>query len=257
MNIAELNNKYPHLDLDKLLGFIEGSLSEEESKEIEKQIETDSLTAHAITELENFYHFNKNAKEKAHKYKMTYDNTLDKIDADQEREGISYKKLGLAAAFLTGIIVVIYLMANSSGSGSTELYADYYEPYPVVNNMRAEELNEDSFEEGLTHYEQRSYNDAVSRLIEIKPEDSRYSQAQFYLGQSYLAQDEIDKAIEIFSDQAQNNNSVLQSHSQWYLALAYIKIGNTGEAEDILEEIAGNENSYNHTQARELLEELR
>ena len=256
MNIADLNKKYPNLDLDKLLRFIEGSLSEDESRQIENQIETDPITAHAITELENFYYFNKNAKEKVHKYKKTYDDTLDKIDVDQDRKGISYKKLGLAAAFLAGIIVVIYLMISSSDTGSAKLYSEYYEPYPVINNIRSDQVSEDSFEKGLKQYEQASYDDAVLQLSAIIPEDSRYSQAQFYLGQSYLAKDDFDKAIEIFSGQAKNNSSIFQSHSKWYLALSYIKVGKPQEAANILEEIAGNENAYNHNLARKLLKEL-
>lgn len=119
---------------------------------------------------------------------------------------------------------------------------------PTAEESRAKAL----LNSGIGAYNSAKYADAAG-YFEAYLEGGKVSndrEVRFYLGVSYLAQNQPGKAKPLFRELSQQPFSIgfesLRQSSEWYLALAMLKDGEPGKAKHLLGKIAadGKEHAY-------------
>lgn len=105
-----------------------------------------------------------------------------------------------------------------------------------------------------TFYNNKKFSEAIQQF-EILPDSVQSDKVtQFFLGMSYLYNEEYADAVSSF-EQAQTiaNDSRFEQELQWYLSIAYIKAGDRIKAEILLQKIIDKQ-GWNHVKAKELME---
>ena len=104
---------------------------------------------------------------------------------------------------------------------------------------------------GVEAYNQKNYTDAVlffEDYLKTGTNLSNEREIRFYMGVSYLAQNNTSKAKEIFKDLSQQPISFsfqpLKQSSEWYLALTLLKEGDVAQAKKRLNKIANEESGH-------------
>ena len=161
----------------------------------------------------------------------------------------------LFAASISFLIIVTFSWWFLSGTmSSTELYADFYSPYPDVITSRGSEQSK--LNNGLFLYESEQYGKAVKELEKFIIEYPAKKEALFYLGQAYLANDEEDKAIPLFKELKSSPDFSFVEATEWYLALSYLKVGDMNKAKKELSQISSSAKHAYRKQSQKLLERI-
>ena len=108
------------------------------------------------------------------------------------------------------------------------------EPYPYEPlSLRAGEDDEEYkklFQEGMAFYSEGKYGDATRKLshsVELKPDNA---ETQFFLGLSYLLENQNDKAIAHLQKAADLAPRPLAEKSHWYLGNTYLNVNDGAKA---------------------------
>jgi tetratricopeptide (TPR) repeat protein len=162
----------------------------------------------------------------------------------------------MAAASLTVILVVSYFFLFSPDTrDAQQLFSAYYKPYyNVIDDYKRGGNATPSETEAFRLYEQKEYESAINAFEKGLSEDPENIPLLFYGGLSYLAADEMDKAISML-DRVVTSKHTLKEAAEWYLALAYLKNNDLLQSKKIVEDIAGHEGAYKD-KATSLLQEL-
>lgn len=163
----------------------------------------------------------------------------------------------IAASIAVLISVGLYFYYASNFTTDTgALYALHYEKYPnTVYTITRGDAQEESMERrAFTAYEANDYSSAIQLFTSLKAEKQEVY-IDFYLAQSYLEDNQIEKAIASFKEVIAHNAD-FAGEARWYLALAYLKNEEKEKAMQQLEDIASG-NDYKQEESGELLEKLK
>lgn len=107
-----------------------------------------------------------------------------------------------------------------------------------------------------TTFRSKEYQHIISVSETIDPSVYESNpQVLLYIGTSYLEIDQYKNAIEVF-DRLIQSNAIDFHKGYWYKTLAFLKKGDQENAIKTLETIVKNPTYYNHTKAKELLDEI-
>lgn len=170
---------------------------------------------------------------------------LQSVEVPLEKK--NFKWIAIAASFIGIVLISTFSIYYFSEKSSSNLYAEYFQPYPneVAPVVRGQKENSDAF----YAYEIEEY-ELSAQLFENISEDY----ALLYGGISNLEIDQTQKAIEQFNDLILQN-SKYQETAEWYLALAYLKNKDQQKSKEILNKIVENQQEFSN-QAEKLLENL-
>jgi len=158
-----------------------------------------------------------------------------------------------AAASVTLIVLAFVLWNRFASSTNEKLFTEYFEPYPNVLQSSVRGVSDESqLSLALQFYEEKEYSTAIEKLEAIEGKDFGVF---FYLGSSYLALKDTERAILNFEKNLQSDNK-LNTQAEWYLALCYLIDDNMNMCIPVLKSIASKENPYS-TRANELLTKLK
>ncbi|MEM7369326.1 MAG: tetratricopeptide repeat protein [Bacteroidota bacterium] len=135
-----------------------------------------------------------------------------------------------------------------------QIFEEYHQAYRAPIVVRGEKQNS-IWMDIRDAYVEQAYETAVKLLLSEKNESTPYL-TQFYLGQSLLAQEDVDPklAIEAFAEVLSMDNDY-HAQSLWYTALAWIKLGETEQAKATLEQLISI-GTFQMDQAEVLLDRL-
>ncbi len=154
------------------------------------------------------------------------------------------------AASIVLLTVLSYLAVNYfTKTDFQTLYSEYYEPYPNIEDP----INRSSQYEDLSVYqlyEQREYQEVINRLSVA---EALSDADHFYLGQSYLAVNDPENAIESLGQI--DKKSRYYEAAQWYIALSLLKSEDSEKLQEYLRQIVDFQGDYGK-KARDLLGEL-
>jgi tetratricopeptide (TPR) repeat protein len=157
-----------------------------------------------------------------------------------------------AAAVIILALSLVFLMNRKDSP--QKLFTQYYSPYhDVVTSKSQAERN--FLLDGLFYYNTAQYDSAIDKFIsglEVRHDDQDLI---FYLGSSYLAAGNHEKAIISF-ERLFEPGSKYYSPARWYLALAYLGSKDVNEAKRLLELIR-EEGGFYSEKAGKILEQLR
>ncbi len=185
---------------------------------------------------------------------LDYKEKLQEIDRDlmvsKSRPLFSQTRIWLAAAgIFIGACLITWLMFKPSSSSP---YGEAFVPYQDLTGLRGDTL--DLFRTGMNAYNRGQYDIGIGYLkdfVEVNPSDLH---ARLYLGISYLANEEAEKAL--FPLSQIPDSSILAPTAHWYHALALGQSSQEEKALEVLCKIAGDLDHAYRERALKLLEKL-
>ncbi len=145
---------------------------------------------------------------------------------------------------------------KSNLAESQAIFKENFEPYRnLLNPITRSETNLTPIELAFESYEKANFPKAISQFETIL-KDTVWQDASFYLGVSYLANNQAEEAIKTFK-QIPDSETQFALEKTWYLSLAYLKVGNRELARKELESLEKYFPGSNwNMKAEKLLEEL-
>ena len=162
----------------------------------------------------------------------------------------------LAIAAGLAIFFTLHVYNTNFNNPIDNLFAVNYSVYPNVevpiekSNNQKETIELKAF----IAYESGKYDKAIS-LFEQMTNEKNTNYAEFYLGQSYMANQKIVEAIDIF-EKLVDKSAKYSNESRWFLSLAYLKNKDKKNALHHLEIIVAN-SSYKSEEAKSIINALK
>lgn len=166
---------------------------------------------------------------------------------------IRYSSLAAIAATVL-LFVASFLFFNNREPDFQKLYADFYAPYPNVENpiSRDKEIEYTAF----NYYENGNYAQALEGFMEMQEMNPDNTAVIFYTGLTQLALMDNREAIKSFDLVSKIKDERFERPALWYTALAYISLESRGEARDILIQLESGDDKYAKN-ARRLLKKIK
>lgn len=155
-----------------------------------------------------------------------------------------------AAACIFGILTFISwrLFITPKPLDEQAIYASYFHPLTHPDGT-VRGVNKQSDETAaIQAYEKEDYFGAVKYYEKLQKNDSTNIKNNLFLGISYLATNQAQKAIDILNKI--NTPSDFQFDIQWYLGLAYLKNKNKTQAQIIFIQLSKEESYYKNQSAK-------
>ena len=175
---------------------------------------------------------------------------LQSIDAELKNDDASKKfafnisriNWKVVAVFVVLIGITSLLYFQSRNQEKRNLFASYYEPYPMEDRTRGDEMSSHvSFDKLALNYKNEDYDDVIT-ILENNTETATNDRLKLYLGNGYLNVNKENKAIEVF--QLIDKESTFYDDAQWFLALSYVKMNKKNKAIPILKKLSSYTNLY-------------
>ena len=166
-----------------------------------------------------------------------------------------WKPIRIAASIAILVAASWFIYTSSIFDGPEDLYASNYEKYPntVYTITRGDAMDTSLERKAFEAYESERYTMAIEYFKELKAETG-LDYVDFYLAQSYLANGDEQKAIEVFK-KISSVNSDYKGEALWYQALAFLKLKMNNDAVSLLQTLS-KEGSYKQQEAKALLKKL-
>ena len=146
------------------------------------------------------------------------------------------KKYRALAAGLA-ILIIASLVFLFRVKEPVDLYANYYEPYPMYITTRSTDDSNENLNLAVQAYSKGSYQAAWSSFLTILSEDTSDMGVMFYTAMSALQIDRYPDAVAGLKKVAVHGDNIYAAPAEWYLALAFIKSGDHRNARKTLENI--------------------
>jgi len=177
------------------------------------------------------------------------------IKSSSDKKFLFWKPLRIAASIAIILTAGWYFYTASFSIDTEKLYTANYEKYPNTKYAITRSSDSDITLEyrAFEAYEANNFQESIVLFTELK-ESKSPEYVDFYLAQSYLNNDQLDKAIVLFID-ITTHKKEFSSESHWYLALAYLKNDKKEKAIKALENLI-QDGGYKKVEATILLEKL-
>ena len=244
---------------EKIEGYLNKTLSQEELAAFEKELLASTALQEEVEKHRVLHETLSDTDTLAFREKLIRISQEIKEEEQKSTSGFwQYWKIAASIVVIIGVSALLWF----SGFGkdqNQDLYATYYEPFPVEDTTRGEDTQD--FAEVLTAYSKGEYQKILPQLQQIvntKETDSfgslsSVNQFSLYLGNSYINTNQEKKAIPVFESIAKS--SKYYENAQWYLALTYLKLKDKKQVISILKELVEYNGVYKDKSIK-LLEEL-
>lgn len=165
--------------------------------------------------------------------------------------------LGIAASLLIVIFSWQFLFVSGDSSSSSQLFADYYEPYQIVLSQRSESQSSGHvalFNQAIQDYADGDYTSAADAFRQLQTMETENVSYKFYFAVSLLSSDNAPEAIDILEELLETPNHFFTEQSRWYLAMAYISTNDRNSAVEVLQSISPGQ--FQYTKSRDIITEL-
>lgn len=150
---------------------------------------------------------------------------------------IDKKAISWLIAVTVAILAGIYFFLNASkATNSTQLYAEFFEAYPMVLSQRGSE--EQRFQHLINAYDQAEWSVVEQELAKLSAIDLPMPLQDLYGAIALMEQNKADQAVGLLKKYLSNPTDNLYQHTlEWYLALAYLKTGDSSNTKSILQDL--------------------
>lgn len=138
----------------------------------------------------------------------------------------------LIAASLALAFGLFYFL--NQASPSEKLFAKHFKADPGLPTTMSTSTNY-NFYDAMVNYKREEYSLAISKWEGLLAEKPQNDTLNYFLGVSYLANGNAEKASVFLLEATKNNTSIFTDDAYYYLALAEIKKDNTEAAIELLE----------------------
>ena len=240
----------------KIQRYLDGDMSGAERNEFERELAVDP----ALKDLTDAYrNIAEGIRYRARQNAWSMIQTLEAGYTDEELQIESSRKRAwpvyAVAASLAIIAIAFAYNSNFNFNKSDRIFAEHFTPYQALVNgpTRSGPISEAFQERAFSAYSNENYLQAITLFEEIDVQEDD-PLIWFYLGNSYLAIDKPEDAIDYFL-QALSQDTALTPQTRWYLGLSYLAKDDIEEAKKVFEALANDGNSYGE-RAKSILNQL-
>jgi hypothetical protein len=149
---------------------------------------------------------------------------------------------GIAAAVTAFIFLVSLYYLSQSSNSREEIFAAFYEPYPISATRGEAPLEQEIF----ALYQQGKYRLAVNNLLEIRKEPGVQNDPliDLLIGNCFLNLSEPKRAAEFFNNLLKSEEVMLRDHGKWYLALTMLRTGDYPASNSLLQQLITSKSAY-------------
>ncbi|MGK0365532.1 MAG: hypothetical protein ACI85O_002598 [Saprospiraceae bacterium] len=173
----------------------------------------------------------------------------------KEARTVSFKPWLLAAASVL-LLILTFFWFNSQKPTSSELFAEYYVPYPNVITepiVKGKSANDD-LSRALQQYELKNYEAAKTLFDQLPDTDSLL----FYHGVTAIGLNDFALAKTLFEEVLTTENSSFKTPSLYYLGLNSLQLDDMKAAQNYFTEVTQvTDNPKLVKQAEEILRKLK
>ncbi len=217
------SNDISQQDLERIELYLDRSMPDLEKNTFENELQTNDTLKQKVEEVQLLLEAieTQSLKEK-----------LDEFHSGQDLTPIkSIAKSKTTPLFLYAIAASIVILISVGGfwvmnqNSNQKLYSKYFNPDPgLPTTMSAS--NNFEFYDAMVNYKQEEYSIAINKWSELHDTAPENDTLNYFIGVSYLANKNAEKAISYLETVAQNPESTFNNDAYYYLGLAYLKIDN-------------------------------
>ena len=231
--------------------YLRNELSAEEVREFEKQLqESPSLRKQLAREGELFASFDQVRRERLREHFKDLDRGRQGKAVSRTMTGNTWLKW---AATVAALLIVGYLgYLNLNRTNPSQLYEEYYKPYPNV----VEPVTRDngSSTTAYVHYEKAEYEQALTSFGKLLDEDPGHVANRFYYAMTSMILENDDVALEVFESLAMEDSD-FRDQATWYISLLYLRQNNEEGARPYLQQLVDRNTTWGD-EASEILKRL-
>lgn len=229
--------------------YLQGEFSQEERKAIEQKIAEDPDLWQEANLHRNLHQFLQNQEEIKLRDQLS---ALEKARFKKNKPLLTY---GIAAAISLLVVAGIFFLYDQQQISPAEIVAEQFEPYPMVLNERNVGLEDQAIQLAINAYLDQDYPQAITYFNELVNRDTLVTLARFYQGVSLLALNRSAESVEILAELKDTEQSLIKQQTLWYLGLSYLLQEEQEKALSTFSELAGYEN-YKQEEAQRIIEQL-
>jgi len=212
--------------------YLDGSMNSKEHSAFEESSKMDARLSQNVEEVRLLLQAVEeqslqNKLDNFHK-EIISENDGSKLVEPIKRLSFSFKNFTIAAS-LALLMGLSYWLLFEQKSTDEKLFAQYFQVDPGLVTPMSTTSNYE-FYRGMVDYKQGKYDLAIERwnpLLTQKPENDTLN---YFIGISYLAKDDGEKAIEFLSKAINSPSSIFKDEAWYYLGLIKLKESKTEEA---------------------------
>ena len=217
-----LNTNISQELLESVEKYLNNTLSADELKKFETQLEEDSNFKSQVEDIKTFLLAieSQSLKEKLDVFHKDVTKTIPQESVSKVYT-LNFKKLAVAAVIIISVGSFWFLNQNSN----TKLYANYFTPDPGLATTMSQNSNFE-FYDAMVNYKQEKYQIAIEKWKKIyntKPENDTLN---YFLGVAYMANKNESAAIKYLENVTALVNTNFKNDAYYYLGLAYLKNDN-------------------------------
>lgn len=168
-----------------------------------------------------------------------------------------YLWVGAIAAAIALLFIIYPNLLNPTGNSYQQLadsflQEDFYSNQGISKgDIDLKQLSIDA----ATAYNNKDFVTAIDLYAEIAVLPGAEEEHYFFLGLSYLYNENFPKAIEVLAELEQSESSAqFEQETRWFLALAYLRNNETDKAKPLLNQVK--DSNWNNQKAAQLLKLL-
>lgn len=156
------------------------------------------------------------------------------------------------------IVVIVAVWGVLSAPSKTDLFEDYFTPYPSTHAFRStQEENQiegaSNLEKALRYYSEEDFGSAVLSFQRVQT-DSMTAGDIFYFANALLAVNEFEQAEPKLESIVDNRENPFWQQTKWYLAITYLKLEKLEKIQSLLDLI--NVGEYRYEEAQEIIKSI-
>ncbi|MEM9547772.1 MAG: hypothetical protein AAGA77_17450 [Bacteroidota bacterium] len=250
---------------EKIEAYLNGNLSASELNDFEEQLRTDEELAeqvvlfkdiHFVIEDEDtlkFQHIVENSEKDY--FESSNANTHSNLDSNKIRRNLKWFIVMAVIVFLS---VLIWNRIQHPAPSNQELFALYFEPFVINDDLRGPTKDENQFIKAIDLYQEGRFDQASAMFNTLTEQDHSNMIYAFYLANSTLNQTprDFDLAKKQYEKIITEGKSIYVSDSKWYLSLIALVQGNKNLARSILLELQ-KQGHHKNGKVQNLLDQLK
>jgi tetratricopeptide (TPR) repeat protein len=239
-------------DLDIVDRYLEGNLSERERTAFEERLLQDEMLRQEVSEIKLIRGgIIRLARATSLKKLQDLEGTLPPVKTNKT---IHWTNIWLQVAAGISLLAVCAYLLWPRTQEPTQIFAEHFEPYPniIMPTVRGVVENDSTVKaQAFRAYDQQDYVLAIQLFEKLSVQDEA---VLLYLGNSYLASGQPEKALLLF-EKVLNNYEVFDEQAEWYVAVTYLKLEEREKAREALQKVVARNSSYK-SKAQLILDKL-
>ncbi len=220
-------------DFERIEDYLSGKMPEAERRVFEQEINANASLGRKVNEIRIILEEVETdiLRQKMDKFHQEIESN-EKESITQGSKKLAWIPWAVAASLIFAL--GLWVLLDGGQSANERLFEAYYKPDPGLV-MAMSQSDQYEFDRGMVDYKLGKYQFAIERWEKLLQQKPKNDTLNYFLGASYLALEESEKAISYFQETLEYPKSIFADDSWWYLGLAWLKQGEIAKAKEALQ----------------------